>query len=77
VGLHFTIIAGILTTLCLLLAVGASLALDEVPAEAKVAGLTWRNRTIEPTEDLPWFKDYRYQSVAVLSLTVVLLIMFW
>ena len=77
VGLHFTIIAGILTGLCLVLAVGAALAFDEVQAEAKVAGLTWRNRTIEPAEDLPWFKDYRYQSVVVLSLTVVLLIIFW
>ncbi len=77
VDLHFTIIAGILTGICLVLAVGATLLFDEVPEEAKVAGLTWDEHTTAPTEVTAWYKDYRWQSAIILAVTLVLLIMFW
>ena len=38
---------------------------------------TWAKRTIEPEELLPWYKDYRWQSVAIVGLTVVMLVAFW
>ena len=75
--LHFTIIAGLLTVLCIGLAVVSALALDTQPAPNKLDGYTWANRTIEPEEALPWYKDYRWQSVAVVGLTVVMLVFFW
>jgi SSS family solute:Na+ symporter len=75
--LHFTIVAGLLTVLCIGLAIGSALAFDTQPTQEKIEGYTWANRTIEPTEALHWYKDYRWQSVAIVGLTAVMLVVFW
>ena len=77
IDLHFTIIAGILTALCLGLLVVASLALGDAPDPEKVDDLTWANRAVQAPEAVQWYKDYRFQSIAVLGLTVVMIIAFW
>ena len=77
VNIHFTIIAGILTVLSLLLAIVVALVFDEVPADKKVDDLTWSNRGIEPEEDMPWYKDYRWQSAAIVAVTLVMVVIFW
>jgi len=75
--LHFTIVAGLLTVLCLLLATGAALAFDTPPAKEKVVGYTWANRTTEPMDAVPWYKDYRWQSAGIVAITVAMLVVFW
>jgi SSS family solute:Na+ symporter len=75
--IHFTILAGILTALCLGLCVAASLALGDAPAPEKTDDLTWAGRAIAPPSTLAWYKDWRVHSAAVLGLTTVMIVVFW
>jgi SSS family solute:Na+ symporter len=77
IDLHFTIIAGILTALCLGILVATTLLLGEAPAPEKVDDLTWANRVLEAPGERVWYKDYRIQSVVVLGLTAVMIVAFW
>jgi len=77
IDLHFTIIAGILTALCVLLLVVTTLTLEEAPAEEKIADLTWANRELEMAESLPWYKNYKIQAGVVLGITVAMIVVFW
>ena len=77
IELHFTIIAGILTALCLGLLVVASLALGDAPAPEKIDDLTWANRAFETGPSMAWYKNYQVHAAAVLGLTAVMLIVFW
>jgi SSS family solute:Na+ symporter len=75
--MHFTILAGLLTVLCCGLFIGASYALGTVPDEEKLRGFTWKYREREPMADVPWYKNYRVHSVAVVVLTAVMIVAFW
>ena len=77
IELHFTIIAGILTALCLGLLVVASLALGDAPAPEKIDDLTWANRAFETGSSMAWYKNYQVHAAAVLGLTGVMLVVFW
>ena len=74
--LHFTINVGIMTLLSAVLFVVLSLT-QAPPDPAQVAEFTWSPEQSKPVEALPVWKDYRYQSLAVLVLTVIMLLMFW
>lgn len=77
IEIHFTIIAGILTALCLGLLVAASLLLGKTPAQESIDDLTWAHRALEVSDDLIWYKDFRVHSALVLALTAVMLVVFW
>ena len=77
IDLHFTIIAGILTAICLGMLVVFSLTLGEAPAPEKIDDLTWANRALAEEDALSWYKNYRIHAAVVLSLTVVMIITFW
>jgi len=77
IDLHFTIIAGILTVICLGMLVVFSLALGEAPAPENVDDLTWANRALTAEATPVWYKNYRIHAAAVLSLTVAMVIAFW
>ena len=76
VNIHFTISAGILTVLCVLIFILVSVS-GEKPAREKVEGITWKSRLAEPVSDLPWYKDYRVHSAVLVILTLALIITFW
>jgi SSS family solute:Na+ symporter len=77
IELHFTIIAGILTALCVLLLVAATLTLGEPPAAEKVEDLTWANRVLEEAGSLAWYQNYNVHAAVVLGLTAVMIVVFW
>jgi len=77
VDLHFTIIAGILTALCVLLLVASTLTMGEAPTPEKIDDLTWANRSLEGVGAVPWYKNYRIHAAVVLSLTAVMIVAFW
>jgi SSS family solute:Na+ symporter len=77
IDLHFTIIAGVLTGLCIALLIGATLVVGEEPSEEQLHDLTWQSRVVDVPEELSWYKDFRYQSAAVLGLTAIMLYVFW
>ncbi|WP_022836210.1 sodium:solute symporter [Salisaeta longa] len=77
ITIHFTIIAGILTALCCVLMYVASRALGDAPAEENVDDLTWAGRALETPDALPWYKDWRVHGGAVLTLTAIMLVIFW
>ena len=77
IDLHFTIIAGILTAVCIGMLVVFSLTLGEAPAEEKIDDLTWANRALSEESSPVWYKNYRVHATVVLSLTVVMIIVFW
>ena len=77
IELHFTIIAGVLTALCLGLLVVASLALGDASVPEKVDDLTWANRAFETGSSMAWYKNYQVHAAAVLGLTGVMLVVFW
>jgi SSS family solute:Na+ symporter len=54
-----------------------SLALGDAPASEKVEALTWAHRGLAPTPSMTWYRNYRIHAAAVLSLTVVMIIIFW
>jgi len=77
IDLHFTIIAGILTFLCMGLVVFVTLMTDTEPTAEQLDDLTWSGRAVEIHEDLAFYQDYRFQAAFVLSLTVAMLVVFW
>jgi len=78
IDLHFTIIAGILTALCIVMLVVFSVTLGTAPTPEQLEDLTWSGRVAEPAlAEMTWYQDYRIQSAVVLGLTAVMLVVFW
>ncbi|MGF1475289.1 MAG: sodium:solute symporter [Geminicoccaceae bacterium] len=74
---HFTINVGVMTAVSAAIFVVVSLRTAPPDAE-QVAQTTWRpEMAAEGTEGLPWYKDYRYQSVLLLVAMAWVLIGFW
>lgn len=78
-NMHFLHRTALLFFLCLIVNILTSLLTKEPPAD-KVANYTWNKAIIkeETAElaDLPWHKNYRYQSVMLIVLTAILLYFF-
>ena len=77
INLHFTIIAGLLTAVCIGMLVVFSLVLGDAPAKAKVDDLTWANRVSGTGSSAVWYKNYRVHAATVLALTGAMLVVFW
>jgi len=77
IDLHFTIIAGVLTFLCMGLVVFVTLSTTGEPTAEQLDDLTWRGRATEIPEQFAWYQDYRVQAAVVLSLTVAMIVVFW
>ncbi len=77
IELHFTIIAGLLTALCIGMLVVTSLTLGDAPDAEKIDDLTWANRVLETGPAMAWYKNYRVHAATVLALTAVMLVVFW
>ena len=76
-GLHFTVIAGLLTLVCILIFVLTSLRTPPPPMEL-LRDLTWKYRLQEPpVARAIWYTDYRILSFALVILTCALVISFW
>jgi SSS family solute:Na+ symporter len=75
--LHFTIIAGILTFICIGIYIMISLR-SEAPEFKFVDDLTWKYRLRETSEiKVAWYFDYRFLSSILMILTFLLLFFFW
>jgi SSS family solute:Na+ symporter len=78
--IHFLYLAPILLVVSLIAMVVASLA-TEKPDEAVVRSLTWSPALLAEEAPalarLPWYKNYRYQSVAMLVLIAIFVIAWW
>lgn len=79
-NIHFLYIALILFLIAVPVIVAVSL-MTPAPAHEKVAGLTW-TRSFYQAESvelrkLPWYKNYRVQSLVLLVATAALVIIFW
>ena len=78
--MHFLLRTTVLFFLCLIVHILVSLATAPPPAE-KLQGMIWTPALIkEETEelaDLPWYLNYRYQSVALLLVTALVVGYFW
>jgi solute:Na+ symporter, SSS family len=66
--LHFTIMAGLLTAACALLAAGLSL-LEVPPMPAP--------QLEPPGPRLPWWRDHRWHAAAIVALTAAIVVGFW
>lgn len=78
--MHFLHRTFYLFLLCILVNIGVSL-MTAPPSADAVANYTWskgliKEETIE-LQDLPWYKNYRYQSVILLIITFILVGYFW
>lgn len=76
VNVHFTIVAGLLTFLCMGIFVGVSLQFP-APDRSQIDGITWSGRMAEVKESLPWYKNFKMHSAVLLALTAMLVIAFW
>jgi SSS family solute:Na+ symporter len=78
--IHFLYLAPILLTISLLALVAVSLATKRPEVEV-VRTLTWSPAMLAEEAPhlarLPWYKNYRYQSAAMLALIVILVIAWW
>jgi SSS family solute:Na+ symporter len=74
--IHFTINVGIMTIFSALVFVVVSLRTAPPPAE-KIELTTWKPAISVPETPMPWYKDYRYQSVGVGIAMLAVLIGFW
>ena len=78
--LHFLYVPPILFVVCIGVMVAVSV-LGEKPDAEKVAEYTWspayyREET-EMLKGMPWYKNFRVQSVILLICTAILIVMFW
>jgi SSS family solute:Na+ symporter len=77
VTIHFSITAGLLTLICLIIFAVTSI-LGEEPDPKQTDDVIFKAKDIRPEEpDTPLLKDYRFHSVVVLILTAALIISFW
>jgi SSS family solute:Na+ symporter len=77
-ALHFLYVASLLFLLTGALFFGYSLVLGPAPAHTQVDDLTFSHRDLTPAlEHPPWYADFRYQAVAVATLTAITVIVFW
>lgn len=78
--LHFLYLAPILFIISVLVLVGVSLS-GEKPAPEIVRDLTWSpaffHQETRELAALPWYKNYRYQSLGMLALIALFVGMFW
>ena len=76
-GIHFTIIAGLLTFVCFSIYVGVSLS-SAPPELISLNDLTWKYRVRETNFGVDtWYTDYRLLSAILVVLTLGLLYFFW
>ncbi|MEM9824742.1 MAG: sodium transporter, partial [Bacteroidota bacterium] len=78
--LHFLLRTTILFVLCLIVHIVVSLNSEE-PAPEKLEGMIWTPDIIRQESEelaaLPWYLNYRYLSVLLLIVTVLVVGMFW
>ena len=76
-GIHFTILAGILTFVCIGIFVLTSLRTAPPPMEL-LKDLTWKYRLREESfGQSPWYSDYRFLSTVLVIMTCLLVFFFW
>jgi SSS family solute:Na+ symporter len=75
-SLHFTIVAGLTTGLCIAAFVVLSW-LTPAPAPDRLVNTLWTKDLSQPDRPHPWWKDYRVQAVAVAVLTLATVVLFW
>ncbi len=76
-SLHFTVIAGLLTMLCIGIYFFSSLN-SSPPAMENINDLTWKYRLREEAVNkLPWYIDYRFLSIILVILTFGIVFFFW
>lgn len=81
IDIHFLYVAPILFVVSVVLMVVISLVTETKQQYAEIEDYMWttelfRKETIELAEK-PWYQNYRIQSVIILSITAVILYMFW
>lgn len=78
--MHFLLRTTVLFVMCVIVLIGVSLATPPPPVE-KINGMTWSPKLIkEETEELaglPWYQNYRYLSVLLLILTIIVVGLLW
>lgn len=75
-ALHFTIVAGLTTGLCIIAFVVLSW-LTPAPAPDRLVTTLWTQDMSQPDRPHPWWKDYRVQALAVALLTLATVVLFW
>ena len=75
-GLHFTVLAGLLTMVCFCIYIVVSLS-TEPPAMENIKDLTWKYRLKEEGKLHPIYLDYRFISGVLVFLTLLLVFFFW
>ena len=79
-GISFLYLAPVLLLVAMLVTVVVSL-MTPAPAPEKVDGLTWSpafyRAESRDLEGVPFYKNYRVQSVALIAITAVVVVMFW
>lgn len=76
-GIHFTILAGMLTLVCIGIHVLISLQ-SEKPDMIYLKDLTWKYRLQEESfGQTTWYTDYRFLSTVLVLLTSIMLVFFW
>jgi SSS family solute:Na+ symporter len=78
--IHFLYVAGILFIICCLTILVVS-SLTDPPAEEKINEYTWSKKIYDKEtnelSNLPFYKNYRIQSIVLLILVVLILTIYW
>jgi SSS family solute:Na+ symporter len=74
--LHFTIVAGLTTGLCLLICICVSLCTTPRD-DPDMRSSLWRLDMVQPDRPRGWLLDYRIQVAAVATLTLAIVAVFW
>ena len=76
IELHFTLVAGLLAAVSLVIAVATS-RLGDPPSEQQLARYTVRPGDVYVVENVAWWQDYRLYSVLVTILATLLVVTHW
>ena len=78
--IQFLYACGLMTLFSSMLFVSTSL-LTAKPSDSQVAALTWSRifwqNESRRLEDLPWYRNYRYQSVGLLVVALIIVVAWW
>jgi len=75
-GIHFTVLAGLMTIICFCIYIVVSLRTPS-PSMEKVKDLTWKYRLKEEVRYHPFYLDYKFLSGILVLLTLILVFLFW
>lgn len=77
IHLHFTVMAGLLTFLCIGIFFAYTFSENQMTLSKDVSDFVWKKDDLQPAKKYAFYLDYRYHCALLCLLTLMLVVIFW